>query len=477
MAKRVKVVMNSQQVAHVWAQQCQPEGRNSSTTGGRYSYSGGGTRCSTFYFSGPAIYSYRDAYPVGEFLTGADGQPVVLIWSGKYSVTTSQHTSMAEGAVSNRRRHKVPHLPAARSWGERADRIEECHGLNLAWFADTLAQKTADALAKAGRVSRHDPRHEFTSAHEGHYHYEGNAAGFKARALRYCADFGLDVPAYIAAWDAAEHLAEFNRRRDASEARKAERVAKMVKRHGSVEAWADYERSNRLAARLNRLASASYIGWRERQALADLVSEADALISSGGKVVAGLAPSLARLRARQADELARAERERAENADRAARAAREREMLAEQRAAPHALPVDELAARWRAGEFTEALLTDEARALLWREGERVAVSYSGPTMIRLSPRDPGTLETSRGAEVPADHARRVWPVLRRLYRTGGTYVRNGHTIHIGHFALDSVDADGTMRAGCHTFTRAEIERCAALLDLPPVAAPESVDAA
>ncbi len=71
------------------------------------------------------------------------------------------------------------------------------------------------------------------------------------------------------------------------------------------------------------------------------------------------------------------------------------------------------------------------------------------------------LETSRGAEVPLRHAIRILPLIR----SGKEYKRNGHTEHVGHFALDSIDAAGNVKIGCHSVERDEIERIAAQLGL------------
>jgi len=49
-----------------------------------------------------------------------------------------------------------------------------------------------------------------------------------------------------------------------------------------------------------------------------------------------------------------------------------------------------------------------------------------------------------------------------LHDKGQTYQRNGHTIHLGHFALDSLDTEGNVTAGCHTVQWEEITRVAAL---------------
>lgn len=83
------------------------------------------------------------------------------------------------------------------------------------------------------------------------------------------------------------------------------------------------------------------------------------------------------------------------------------------------------------------------------------------------------LETTLGARVPLEHVRRAIPIVLRLIERGEAYQRNGHTIHLGHYALDSIDTAGTVRAGCHTFQRAEVERIAAELAKLPAQEPQS----
>lgn len=72
------------------------------------------------------------------------------------------------------------------------------------------------------------------------------------------------------------------------------------------------------------------------------------------------------------------------------------------------------------------------------------------------------LQTSRGARVPLAHAVKAFRVLKRLHAKGEAYQRNGHTIHLGPFAIDSLDAEGNVKAGCHTVAWKEIERVMAL---------------
>jgi len=43
------------------------------------------------------------------------------------------------------------------------------------------------------------------------------------------------------------------------------------------------------------------------------------------------------------------------------------------------------------------------------------------------------------------------------------YQTNGHTIHLGHYTLDRIDADGTVKAGCHIIPFEEVEYIAGQL--------------
>ncbi len=98
----------------------------------------------------------------------------------------------------------------------------------------------------------------------------------------------------------------------------------------------------------------------------------------------------------------------------------------------------------------------------WIAGESVQrweLAHAEGTFLRVKPGEPETVETSRGAEFPMAHAKRILPAVR----SGVPYAHNGHTIHAGAFRIDAIDGDGNVRAGCHYVMRAEIERFAATL--------------
>lgn len=71
------------------------------------------------------------------------------------------------------------------------------------------------------------------------------------------------------------------------------------------------------------------------------------------------------------------------------------------------------------------------------------------------------VETSQGATVPVDDAKRAIAFVRKF--AGRTWHRNGERFRIGDFQLDSIDEGGNIRAGCHYIERAEIESLAVSL--------------
>lgn len=68
------------------------------------------------------------------------------------------------------------------------------------------------------------------------------------------------------------------------------------------------------------------------------------------------------------------------------------------------------------------------------------------------------VQTSLGAHFPVSHALRALTFVRRVRELGQEYVHNGHTVHLGHYAIDRIEADGTVHAGCHVVKWDEIER-------------------
>jgi hypothetical protein len=112
-----------------------------------------------------------------------------------------------------------------------------------------------------------------------------------------------------------------------------------------------------------------------------------------------------------------------------------------------------------------AALKESEREVLWIAGADVYLTRyrEGGALLRI--RD-DIVQTSMGAECPLPHARRALAYYHRVWWRG----QPAHTVpadfaegQLGHFRLDSIDADGNVRAGCHTIMRSELERFAKLI--------------
>lgn len=93
----------------------------------------------------------------------------------------------------------------------------------------------------------------------------------------------------------------------------------------------------------------------------------------------------------------------------------------------------------------------------WLAGENVHLPDCGSQVYLRIKED--IVQTSKGAEVPLEHALKLLPIIR----SGKAWHRNGQEIRIGSFFMDSIDEQGNIKAGCHTITRQEMERLAATI--------------
>ena len=186
--------------------------------------------------------------------------------------------------------------------------------------------------------------------------------------------------------------------------------------------------------------------------LAELADTAREYANSFGLTTPGLAGAIDAA----AIETFRAEREARANTP---AAIRKRAKGAEYRAAKEQRKKEQ-----RAEENRIALLASAERIALWIAGDpRVSLRYhenraaDGSAMLRARG---DILETSQGATVPIDHARRVFGIVARCRALGREFIENGHTVHVGHFTVKSIDKLGNLTAGCHYITWAEISRFA-----------------
>lgn len=72
------------------------------------------------------------------------------------------------------------------------------------------------------------------------------------------------------------------------------------------------------------------------------------------------------------------------------------------------------------------------------------------------------VQTSKGVRFPLAHGLKALPLIRAIVKRGEPWQRNGHTIHLGHYQIDSI-AGGEIVAGCHRLPISEVERLAAAI--------------
>ena len=115
-------------------------------------------------------------------------------------------------------------------------------------------------------------------------------------------------------------------------------------------------------------------------------------------------------------------------------------------------------AMWQAGDSAYCP-TSYRRA---PDGSAYVTRYKGAAIDEL--------RTSQGAAVPWDHAVKAFRFIALCVARGEGWQRNGRTVRVGHYSLDSIDKGGDMVAGCHRFVwdqmRALAER-EGVLDLAP----------
>lgn len=115
--------------------------------------------------------------------------------------------------------------------------------------------------------------------------------------------------------------------------------------------------------------------------------------------------------------------------------------------------------------WAQRRIEDAGKREAWLRGESVQYPYSwdsGDTMLRIHG---DNVETSRGAEVPIEHAKRLWPIIEKVRARGEAYQRNGHSEHVGNFVVDRIEPTGDMKIGCHLIKYDQVQKIARELSL------------
>lgn len=124
----------------------------------------------------------------------------------------------------------------------------------------------------------------------------------------------------------------------------------------------------------------------------------------------------------------------------------------------------EYAAEGRAREkkrAAEALVLQAEKIAAWRAGQPVYTPHTWGTLLRV---DLPTfmVQTSRGAEIPVEDAKRLWPVIQRVMKGDRDYEVG---MQLGQYQLTKIRRNGSIVVGCHSIDYSEIEGIAKQLGL------------
>ncbi len=125
-------------------------------------------------------------------------------------------------------------------------------------------------------------------------------------------------------------------------------------------------------------------------------------------------------------------------------------------------------ARWeKSAEKREAIrakarMLESEKIAEWRANIYNHTLYNLPTMLRLS-KDRLHVQTSKGADIPVNHAVRLWPLIENVRAVGKPLTNRD--FRLGHYTLTEIAADGSIVVGCHNISYNEIAAMAKELGL------------
>lgn len=113
--------------------------------------------------------------------------------------------------------------------------------------------------------------------------------------------------------------------------------------------------------------------------------------------------------------------------------------------------------------------SEAERIAEWRAGLRGSCPSGVGTLLRVNKNNP-YIDTSHGAEIPIEHAKRLWPVILRVMRG---QLDTNMAQPLGSYHLNLIRADGSIVVDCHDIPFSEIEGIAVQLGLVSLASEEA----
>ncbi len=208
-----KVFSSNSQLAHVWANQLQPEGRASS-----------------MFFTGPVIYSYGHHYEIARFVEAPNGQKVCFVNANGYSNSTAKHTAHVWNAIPD----GIPTFKVPFATGST-------YSYNRVHHFDV---QSLPGIIAAMLVECKNLCHDQIKARTNFYSFS-QAAGRYETIVEICLLFNLEIPARPDNWEPARIKAE-NLRATQGERQRAKELKELEKAKELLAKWLQHEFNGQL---------------------------------------------------------------------------------------------------------------------------------------------------------------------------------------------------------------------------------------
>lgn len=208
-----KVFSSNSELAHVWANQLQSEGRASS-----------------MFFYGPVIYSYGHHYEIARFIEAPNGQKVCFVNANGYSNSTAKHTAHVWAAIPD----GIPTFKVPFATGST-------YSYNRVHHVDV---QSLPGIVAAMLVECKNLLHDQLKARTYFGSFYSAAQKFED-IISICNLFDIPVPARPENWEAARIKAE-NLRATQGERQRAKEQKELEKAKELLAKWLQHEYNGQL---------------------------------------------------------------------------------------------------------------------------------------------------------------------------------------------------------------------------------------
>ena len=99
----------------------------------------------------------------------------------------------------------------------------------------------------------------------------------------------------------------------------------------------------------------------------------------------------------------------------------------------------------------------------WMNGNNgYKTPYCDTVLLRVKNNE---VQSSKNATMPVKFAKAIWQMVCQCKTNNTTFTPNGKTLHAGNFQVDSIHANGDLKAGCHFIKYGMLKSVARTLEL------------